>query len=325
MGKMPVKVGIPRALLFFKYGSLWVNFFRNLGLEVVVSPPTNKKILNVGVENCVDEACLPVKLFHGHVVNLKDKVDYLFIPRIMSVSKGTHICPKFCGLPEMIKNSLPNLPPIIDVEIDLPKGLYTKQAGKYFTDDPVRILSAYSNGLLLLKEHEKRIQQERLAEQGQNQPKIMLLGHPYNLYDDYVNMNLLEKLKRQGLKVLTPEMFSDQLTLPYAKSYAVDYLWSFAEKLIGVTGYLLAKENLAGFIYLSSFGCGLDAVIGNLTERIIKRESNIPFITINLDEHTGEAGINTRLKAFLDLIAFKAKGSKTTLSFSTNLPKFSFS
>ena len=155
---MPVKVGIPRALLYYKYSPLWVNFFQNLGVEVVISPQTNKKILNDAIESCVDEACLPVKLYHGHVLSIKDQVDYLFIPRIMRVSKGRHICPKLGGLPEMIKYSLPDLPPIIDVEIDLPKGLRTLQAGRYFSKDYRRILKAYDNALLQLKEKEKKLQ-----------------------------------------------------------------------------------------------------------------------------------------------------------------------
>lgn len=322
---MSAKVGIPRALLFYKYSPLWVNFFQNLGVEVVVSPETNKKILNDAIENCVDDACLPVKLYHGHVLSIKDQVDYLFIPRIMSVSKGRHICPKFCGLPEMIKYSLSNLPPILDVEINLPQGLQTKQAGKYFTDDPVRILSAYNNASLLFKANENKMQQELLDDRDSGKPKIMILGHPYNIYDSYVNMNLLEKIEMQGLKALTPEMFSDATTLPYAKTYEGKYLWTFAEKLIGVTKYLLAKGNIAGFIYLSSFGCGLDAVIGSTVERMVRLGSQIPFMFINLDEHTGEGGINTRIEAFIDLIYYKAKRIKSSLDSQSNIPKFRLS
>ena len=64
----------------------------------------------MGAQYCVDEACLPVKVFHGHVCYLKDKCDLLFIPRIMQLYKDEYICPKFCGLPEMVINSIPGLP-----------------------------------------------------------------------------------------------------------------------------------------------------------------------------------------------------------------------
>ena len=45
-------------------------------MEVVVSPPTNKEILDLGVIAAVPETCLPVK-FYGHVLTLANKVDYL--------------------------------------------------------------------------------------------------------------------------------------------------------------------------------------------------------------------------------------------------------
>jgi predicted nucleotide-binding protein (sugar kinase/HSP70/actin superfamily) len=304
---MPVKVGIPKALLYYKYSPLWVNFFQNLGVEVVISPQTNKKILNDSIESGVDDACLPVKLYHGHVLSIKDKVDYLFIPRIMRVNKGRHICPKFGGLPEMIKFSLPDLPPIIDIEIDLPKGLRTLQAGRYFSKDYRRILKAYDNALLQLKEEEKKLQNKFARWQHSNKSKIMVFGHPYNLYDSYSNMNVLAKIERQGLDVWTTEMISEQDIKKYAETYEGKYLWTFAERLIGAAKYLLTKGNIEGIIYISSFGCGIDAVVGSTVERIVRRESKIPFMFLNIDEHTGEGGVDTRIEAFIDLIDWRGK------------------
>jgi len=66
-----------------------------------VSDDTNKEILDWGVKHCSNETCLPVKVFHGHAYSLKDKVDYIFIPRYTSVDKNEYTCPKFCGLPDM--------------------------------------------------------------------------------------------------------------------------------------------------------------------------------------------------------------------------------
>lgn len=60
---MALKIGIPRALLYYYYYPLWKGFFTALGLEVVVSSKTTKPILNNGVKLSVDDACMPVKLF----------------------------------------------------------------------------------------------------------------------------------------------------------------------------------------------------------------------------------------------------------------------
>ena len=118
---MSVKVGLPRGMFYFDYFSLWKSFFNNLGVEVLISPKTNKEILDRGVNACVDESCLPVKVFHGHVDYLKDKVDYIFIPKIISIHKREYNCPKHLGLPDMVKNSIKGLPEIIDTEVNLRK------------------------------------------------------------------------------------------------------------------------------------------------------------------------------------------------------------
>lgn len=116
---MSVRVGIPRALLYYNFYPFWKTFLTELGAEVIVSPPTNRHILSDGVKYAVDEVCLPVKIFFGHVISLKDKVDYLFIPRIASIEKKFFICAKFWGLPDVIRNSLEDIPPLLNTDIDL--------------------------------------------------------------------------------------------------------------------------------------------------------------------------------------------------------------
>ncbi|MCK4326758.1 hypothetical protein KAW55_08400, partial [bacterium] len=116
-----MKIGIPRSLLYYHYFPLWKSFFEELGLEVVLSSPTNKKILENGVKKAVDDACLPVKLYFGHVMELADKVDYIFVPRLVSVEEDAFTCPKIIGLPDMLRASLDKLPPLLDTCFDLKK------------------------------------------------------------------------------------------------------------------------------------------------------------------------------------------------------------
>src|SRR5690554_4014161 len=97
------KIGIPRALMFHYYYPAWENFFQELGMEVILSPETNKKILDDGVKRAVDDLCLPFKVYYGHVLQLIDKVDYIFVPRLISLGDKNAVCPKFMGLPDMIR------------------------------------------------------------------------------------------------------------------------------------------------------------------------------------------------------------------------------
>lgn len=94
---VPLKVGIPRALLYYYYYPLWRTFFTELGAEVVLSQPSNKGILEAGLQKAVDEVCFPVKLAYGHVLDLADKADLIFLPRLVSVAKREYVCPKFMG------------------------------------------------------------------------------------------------------------------------------------------------------------------------------------------------------------------------------------
>lgn len=319
---MPIKIGVPRALLFYEYYPLWISFFEGLGAEVVVSENTNKEILDIGVKNTVDEACIPVKIFHGHVVSIKDKVDYLFIPRIKSIFKNEHICPKFSGLPEMIKYSIKDLPQLIDVEINFFKSRKSLKdtilkIGKYFTTDYTLIMAAYDKAYLEYKRHRKDIKETETISQDKldklsetkcsnvNNKKIMVMGHPYNIYDSYLNMEIMDKIKSNGAEILTPDMLDDKCVFKYAEKFHGSLYWTFARMLVGTALYLVDTEEADGIVYISTFGCGIDSVVGDIVEKLIRRNSNIPFVLISLDEHSGEAGINTRIEAFMDMIKWR--------------------
>src|SRR4030067_226238 len=98
-----IKVGIPRALLYYQYHPMWQTFFEELGAEVIVSPATTQAMLTAGASRVVADTCLPVKVFLGHVISLVDKCDWMFIPAIRSVESKVYNCSKFLGLPDMTK------------------------------------------------------------------------------------------------------------------------------------------------------------------------------------------------------------------------------
>src|SRR5665647_2305774 len=117
-----MRVGIPRGLFYYYYYPLWKTFFQDLGAEVVTSAWTNRQTVEKGIESAVDENCFPIKVYYGHVRELcHQELDYIFIPRLVSVEPRSYICPKFMGLPDMIKAVLPELPPVIDITVDVSK------------------------------------------------------------------------------------------------------------------------------------------------------------------------------------------------------------
>lgn len=76
------KIGIPKGLLYYYEKDLWINFFKKLGFQIVISDSSNKEILDNGNNIAPSESCLSLKLYLGHIINLKNKCDYILIPRI---------------------------------------------------------------------------------------------------------------------------------------------------------------------------------------------------------------------------------------------------
>ena len=317
------KVGIPRGLMYYSYYPLWARFFQMLEAEVILSDKTNKQIVDDGVRNSVDEACLPVKIYHGHVINLMNRVDYIFVPKIMSVYKNEFICPKFCGLPEMVRHSIDGLPQIIEPVInfrnsrkDLHKVVY--EIGSKFSKDIYKIDHAYDNALQYYRSYKALIQKGMLpidilekkrisTEKLPQDKKILLLGHPYTMYDSHMSMNVIDKLRQYGLSVVTQDSFSSQAINERANTVDKKMFWTFGRQILGAALAAMEEKEILGVVYLSSFACGLDSVIGDIIERRIRRETNIPFMLLTIDEHTGEAGVDTRVEAFIDMIRWREK------------------
>lgn len=292
-----MKVGIPKGLMYYKYHPFLHAFFEEMGAELAVSPDTNKEILDLGVKYCVDEACLPIKIFHGHVCSIKDKCDLVVVPRIMQLREREFICPKFCGLPEMISCSIPDMPLIIDAPIyATSKKLLFKWAtevGKQLKVKPVQLSRAFDVAL------EKQSSYRQLRNQGQYEKKVALIGHPYNVFDNFINMNVTKKLNKLGVGyILEEEVAEDAKAAVVSRLYKKPF-WTFARENYGFGVYAAENKRVDGIIYISSFACGIDSVVVELIKNDI---GDFPMLILKVDEHTGEAGLDTRIEAFVDML-----------------------
>ncbi|MEE9585227.1 MAG: acyl-CoA dehydratase activase, partial [Candidatus Brocadiales bacterium] len=108
-----MKVGIPRANMFFELYPMWKAFFTELGYEVVASNVTNHELIKEGVENIAAETCFPIKVAHGHVMDMvNDDIDYLFIPSVVNFPNDSpklvhsYMCPYVQGLPYMVRSAI---------------------------------------------------------------------------------------------------------------------------------------------------------------------------------------------------------------------------
>ena len=327
-----IRIGIPRALLYFQYYPMWKTFFEELGAEVVVSPPTTQTMLAQGSSRVVTDTCLPVKIFCGHVLSLVNECDYILIPAIRSVQKRVYNCSKFLGLPDMTRAVIPESPPILDTDIDVNKGrhrLYYAiyQVGRYFTRNPFKVKragqaawQAHLNYRQLMS-HQGLTPTQAIGEvsvipevepktssdsQASAQTNIALIGHPYLLYDEHINHRLIHRLEQAHCKVLTPEMVTtEELELAIARLVG-RASWTYEDEVVGAGEHYL-QSGADGVIGIMTFGCGPDSLMMDMVHRQATRLGITPFMSLTLEEHTAEAGVITRLEAFLDMIQRKKR------------------
>jgi predicted nucleotide-binding protein (sugar kinase/HSP70/actin superfamily) len=338
------RVGIPRALVYYEYFPMWRAFFQVLGMEVVISPPTTRAMVTAGLQRMVAETCLPVKVYAGHVANLRDQgVDYVLVPAIRATEPGLFHCSKFLGLPDLMRAVVENCPPLLELNVDIGKKRRDLQSvirelGKTITWKPWLLQAAveaaweahlnYQAGL-----HEGRTMLEVLEELapqpssdlttrpasrntkgnpslpplhkggswGVRSATIALVGHPYLLFDSYLTHNLLDRLQRMGVRVLTPEMTPRGGMDEGIRRLTKYKYWVYEGEVTGAAGYYLDQPEVDGVIALIAFGCGPDSTMLDVIQRAA-RQQHKPLMSLVLDEHSGEAGLVTRLEAFVDML-----------------------
>ena len=106
-------IGIPRTMFFQELMPFFRAFFEDLGFTVVFSPKTNKKVINQGAEAMAAETCFPVKVAHGHILDLlKAGVKRIFLPSIIDlphphpeIGSGV-VCPMAQSLPYTVPTAI---------------------------------------------------------------------------------------------------------------------------------------------------------------------------------------------------------------------------
>ncbi|NLG85678.1 MAG: 2-hydroxyglutaryl-CoA dehydratase [Firmicutes bacterium] len=317
-----MRIGIPRSLFFYSYLPFWQTFWSELGYEVIVSPLTNKDILDQGIAHSATDLCVPVKIFHGHVSYLINQavVDVLFVPRMVNVGTNDTFCPKFLALPEMINCSFSTMPAMVSPRIDVrgrlqlfklctdlqrqwaPKKSVWGPFEKAYTAQS-QYEAQLANGLSIDQAwptfaESKYTEAKKSLSSITSELKIAVLGYPYAVYDSFINGDVLKKLSHLGVSIVTADM------IPFKKRrlhrLSKDLFWHYSNMVIQA-GVFWLNQSVSGLIHITNFACGPDAMVGKMLELACKQQ-NKPLLTLTLDEQTGQIGINTRIEAFVDML-----------------------
>ncbi len=301
----PMTIGIPRALLYYRYGFLWQTFFKELGLQTVVSGPTSRKVLEDGAGLAADETCLSMKLFLGHVKELAGSCDYILVPRISNFGWHRNLCVRFEALYDLTRNVFRGTgQKFLSYNVDVLNGHEEPAAfltlGQSLGCSPKAAKSAYEAARKAdQRKWKEKVRREELLYQSEDL-KILIVGHSYVIGDPYIGKPVVDILHSLGTVPIRADRVNREAALKRSLELSPSCKWEISRELVGSVA--LHKDKVDGIILLSAFPCGPDAMVNELLTR---RLSGVPLINLVLDSQSGAAGIETRLESFVDIIRFK--------------------
>jgi len=310
-----LRIGIPRGLLFYSYAESWKRFFTDLGCEAIASPETTADILKEGIRHTVSDLCLPVKTFLGHVAVLKDRVDLLFIPRHVSMEQESYLCPKMIGLPDMTRACFMNLPEVLDPLFHVKQfgdkaiDEFTRPVAEALSLSPSRTADIYRKHMNHHAEvpAEQHRQSVRLLAENAAVPRsfgkvnIGIIGRPYLLFDKYLSKNLFPFARKLGANplFLRPDATHIQEAMAVIPKWVY---WDMGKEVVASAHVFFKDDRIDGIINVCSAACGPDSFTGDLIRKRLN-QGNKPYMSLSIDEHASDVGIQTRLEAFIDMIA----------------------
>jgi len=320
------RIGICRALHAYHHYAFWRTFFAELGWEVVLSASTSRRMIEQGVRLSPSELCLPVKAFLGHVAELKDKVDALFLPRIVCTRVGRDLffgCPKAIALPDLTRAVFDTLPlvvePILDGQIRTDEKSF--RAAVSAIDHKANVRSAYRSANAAAQAAIQRTIVEGSPlhmfselrtkdggpETGDRRPavKVGVVGHPYLLFDSGLSLDVLDKVREAGGWPVVVFPAAADVASESRRENALN--WYYELELLAAARRLLEIDKVDGLLLVGSFACGTGAVTNELIQRAAVHRHGVPTILLLLDEHTGEAGLVTRVESFIDLLGVRKR------------------
>lgn len=288
-------------MLYYYDKDLWIEFFKNLGIDVIISPNTNKKIVDSGTKLAPSEACLSLKIYLGHIIELKDKCDYILIPRLYSLKKNEQVCTNFNALYDLVNNLFDVN--ILNYNVDISTKNYQLlgflSIGEQLGFSYIKSYKAYkyAEKIKRMKQKKQELLQQKEIEENKDKIKILLAGHPYNLYDSLIGKSVIDFLKENNITILYSDKINHELVDEECRKISTDIHWTHNKEIVASTKYY--EDIVDGIILISSFPCGPDSL---MNEQISHKIKKVPLITLIFEDLNNDAGIITRLESFIDIL-----------------------
>ena len=331
------QVGIPRVLNMFENYPFWYTFFTQLKYEVVLSPTSNRKIYELGIESIPSESeCYPAKLAHGHISwLLKKGIKFIFYPCIpyerneFPDAVNHYNCPIVTSYAENIKN---NVDELRDPEITFmnpflaftTEAVLTDRLVQVFKDIPAEEVKAAAHAaweeLAQARKDVEKKGEETLAylkETGRR--GIVLAGRPYHI-DPEIHHGIPDLINSYGIAVLTEDSVSHLGHVE--RPIRVNDQWMYHSRLYAAANFVKTQDNL-DLIQLNSFGCGLDAVTTDEVYEILDGSGKI-YTCLKIDEVNNLGAARIRVRSLLAALRAKDAQNKKREIRSASIEKVVF-
>lgn len=285
-------------MFYYLQGDIIVNFFKKLGESVVISPDTNRKIIEDGIKYAPDEMCLSMKNYIGHVYYLKDKCDYILVPRIDNYYTFNQTCTNFLAARDIISN-------LFDVKVldyninlndkqNLKKGLF--KLGNFLGYKKDKINESYIYAIRKNNKNRKSLIKNNMDKLNSDKKKVLLISHSYIIHDKLIGKPVLDMLKKENIDIIYSDALDSSMCRKLSRNISEELYWKYSKESIGA--YEMIKNRIDGVVFLSTFPCGLDSLVNELL--ILKLDK--PYLNIIIDDLSADNGLETRIESFSDIL-----------------------
>jgi predicted CoA-substrate-specific enzyme activase len=307
-------IGINRSFMVNTYFPLYRTFFTKLGFKVVLPDFVEQE----GIDRKRAAFCYPAEIAHGYFLNLlKKKTDYLFLPQLkgdyvecgnsrgvtcpLSQGEPYYLAPAFkdCDIYRKLKEKERILNPVIDFSRGFPAaegsflemagvlGVNRKEAAEAFGE-------AFHEQMRLIDEMQKRgAKAMKALEADPAAFAVVVFGRSYNALVSEAHMGIPNKFASRGIRVVP---FN---ALPLTEKITKDNMyWSAGQRILRMAAYVKKHPQLFG-CYITNFSCGPDSFIVGYFRDVMGKK---PSLTLEVDSHVADTGMETRIEAFIDII-----------------------
>ncbi|HKM05159.1 MAG TPA: acyl-CoA dehydratase activase-related protein [Lachnospiraceae bacterium] len=330
-------VGIPRVLNMYENYPFWYTFFTKLKYKVVLSPVSNRKIYELGIETIPSESeCYPAKLAHGHISWLiAQKVDFIFYPSLFyernefPEANNHYNCPIVTSYSENIKNNVDEIVrgemkfsnPFMSFRDEqvITHALVKEFTGIDPTDIRMAVKAAWDEQTLACDDMKKKGEEVISYLNKTGKRGIVLAGRPYHV-DPEINHGIPELITSYDIAVLTEDSVS-HLASP-ERPLIVSDQWMYHSRLYAAASYVKTTDNI-DLIQLNSFGCGLDAVTTDQVSDILSGSDKV-YTCLKIDEVNNLGAARIRIRSLLSAIKIREQNSKLRAVHSSAIEKIVF-